>query len=482
MPITEPRTCGTPRASRRHLSVACALALLLGASGRAQAQVRERPVPFDSAGRIMAITPPLASRLGLAQPLWPATGDYLEARLYALDDAEGSAVLVVRRPREVLERFPFSAAQRRELTSAVDRGVTGAPRGTGTEDMATTVSEPVRGGYVLNQTLLGGLVFGPAAAALTDDPAAGTAAYLIVTGGTFFMAAQRSKHGSVSRAQNHLAWHGARQGAGAAYLATYAIAGDDIDEKAFAAATLVGGVLGDIIGDRLGRPMTDAEAHGVSHGGVVLPVLVSGALGTVGLSRDEGPRRGLAAVALGAQALGYPLGMRYVRGPRYRVTAGDVGSLVVGEAIGVAAAVSIIGDNDGVSDEIAAGAITAGFALGAIVADRAFVNPFDYTDSESRLLQLGTLAGGVVALAVPVAAQANDARPYFAAATVGGLLGAVLTHRLLEPARASANGSLTRRTGLRARSQRFDVSFTPQTLIMASTGARGQYPVLHVDF
>jgi hypothetical protein len=82
---------------------------------------------------------------------------------------------------------------------------------------------------------------------------------------------------------------------------------------------------------------------------------------------------------------------------------------------------------------------------------------------------------------VPVAARANDARPYFAAAAVGGLVGAVLTHRLLVPARAG-DATPSRRTGLRAVPQRFDVNFTPQTLLMARTGARGVYPVLNVGF
>jgi hypothetical protein len=458
-----------------------ALTLTLALAARAEAQVRERPVAFDSAGRIMSITPPLAARLGLSSPVWPVTGDYLEARLYALDDSAGSSVLVVHRQREVLERYALSAPQRRELASAVDRGLTVAPRRTAADAMPTEVSEPVRGAYVLNQTLLGGLLFGPLAAGAAGNAAGGTAAYLVVAGGTFFLAAERTKHGAVSRAQNHLSWHGARQGAGAAFLATYAVAGENADGKGAAAAMLVGGIAGDIIGDRLARPMTDAEAHGVSHGGVFAPAMVGGTLGAFGLSRNEGSRRAGAVATLGAQFIGYPLGMRYVRGTSYRVTAGDVGTLIVGEAIGIAAAASFLGD-DGASEEVGSALITAGLALGAIVADRGLVKPFDYTDSEGRLLQLGTLAGGVAALAVPVAAQANSARPYFAAATAGGLLGAILTHRLLEPAHASANSAEVRRTGLRAAPARVDVSFTPQSLLLARTGLPGAYPVLHVGF
>ena len=457
------------------------LAALSGTAPRAGAQVRERPAALDSSGRVMSISPPMAARIGLSPPLWPAEGDYIDARLYVTDDATGDAVLVVRRQHDVLDRFPITAAQRREIARAIERATVRSSRGLRSEELSTEISEPVRGAYVLNQALLGGFLFAPAAAALAGDAAGGTAAALLVTGGTFFLAAERTKNGAVSRAQNHLAWHGARQGAGAAYLATYALVGEDADSKGFAAATLVGGVVGDILGDRLARPMTDAEAHGVSHGGVFIPALLAGALGTAGLSDDEGNRRASAALVLGAQLAGYPLGMRYVRGTRYRVTAGDVGTLIAGEAVGLAAAASFIGE-DGTSNEVGSALVTGGFLLGAIVADRAFVLPFDYTVSESRLLQLGTLAGGIAALAVPVAAQANGPQPYFAAATVGGLLGAVLTHRLLEPARAGTSGAAIRRTGARAALSRFDVDFTPQTLLIASTGARGSYPVLHVGF
>jgi hypothetical protein len=424
---------------------AWALLLLLVTGSRLGAQVRERPVAFDSAGRIMAITPPLAARLGLAPPVWPVSGDYLDARLYALDDSEGNAVLVVRRRREVLERYALLAAQRAELARAVDRGASLAPDG-GTESVASTVSEPVKGAYVLNQSLLGGLIFGPAAAALTGDAAGGTAAYLLVTGGTFFFAADRVKSHFVSRAQNHLSWHLARQGAGAGYLAAYLVGGESMDEKAFAAAMLAGGIAGDVLGDRLGRPLTDSEAHGLSHGPVFVASLAGGALGTFGLSDTEASRRGAAAVVLGAQAIGYPIGLRYARGSRYRVSSGDVGTLVVGEAIGLATAATFVARDDA-QEQLVSGVLTAGFALGAAIADRAFVVPFDYTDAESRLLQLGTVAGAVVGIAIPVLGGADDPAPYFGAISAGGLLGAILTHNLLEPARASSARATPLSTG-----------------------------------
>ncbi|CAN5833257.1 hypothetical protein BH11GEM1_BH11GEM1_35770 [soil metagenome] len=85
----------------RFCAFVLSLLVLLPAT-RAEAQARERPVPFDSAGRIMSISPPLAARLGLSAPLWPVTGDYIDARLYGIDVAGGGFVLVVQRQREVL--------------------------------------------------------------------------------------------------------------------------------------------------------------------------------------------------------------------------------------------------------------------------------------------------------------------------------------------------------------------------------------------
>src|SRR5687767_13145484 len=208
-----------------------ALATLVLTPPAVRAQVRERPVPFDSAGRVLAITPPLAARLGLAPPAWPVTGDYLDARLYALDDSAGSAVLVVRRQREVLERYSLTSTQRTALSEAVDRGVAAQRAAGGPDSLATQISEPVRGWFVTNQSILGVALFGPSAAALAGNAAGGTAAYLAVAGGTFFLAANHARRTSVSAAENHLAWHGALHGAAAAMLTSYSLGGDDPDTK-----------------------------------------------------------------------------------------------------------------------------------------------------------------------------------------------------------------------------------------------------------
>lgn len=456
-----------------------ALTLLALVPSAARAQVRERPVPFDSAGRVLAISPPLAARLGLAPPAWPVTGDYLDARLYEHDDSARSAVLVVRRQREVLDRYSLTTAQRTDLSAAVDRGVAAQRVAGGPDSLATQISEPVRGWFVANQTILGVALFGPSAAAIAGNAAGGTAAYLAVAGGTFFLAADRARRTPISGAENHLAWHGALHGAVAAGLAAYSIGGDNADDKAIAGALLAGGVIGDVVGYYVARPMTDAEAHGVSHGAFVTSAVGVGTLVTSGMWKEESSRRVATALVIGAGAVGYPLGLRYARRTSYRVTAGDVGTLIVGELLGASAVATFIPERSD-DEQAIAGLLTAGFVAGAIGADRLIVRRYDYGDAESRLLQLGTVAGAVVGLAVPVLAQSDNPALIFGPATLGGLLGAIVTHNLISP--THANARFSRRTGARATPSRFTMRFTPQNLVLARTGREGVYPVLNVAF
>jgi hypothetical protein len=458
------------------LALASGLALV---PALAHAQGRERPVPFDSAGRILAITPSLAARLGLAPPAWPVAGDYVDARLYALEDTMSSAVLVVRRPREVLERYALTVAQRRELTVAVNRGLSAMRIAGGPDSLATSVSQPVRGWFIANQTILGVALFGPAAAALPGNAAGGTAAYLAVAGGTFFLAADRARRTSISRAQNHLAWHGSLHGATAGALAAYSLGGESLDGAALGGALLVGGIIGDVVGYQVARPMTDAEAHGASHGAYATASVGLGTLVSTGMWKDESSRRVATSLVIGAGAVGYPLGLRYARTSAYRVTSGDVGTLIVGELLGTTAVGTFLPQNGDDEQPIAA-VLTAGFLAGAVVADRLLVRRFDYGESESRLLQLGTVAGAVVGLVVPVLAQADGPLPYFGLATLGGLAGAIGTHNLIGPARADA--PVAPRTGARTSPSRFSMRFTPQNLMFVRTGREGVYPVVNLQF
>lgn len=464
--------------SRSFLRVLLLLVGLLTAGQRAGAQARERPVAFDSAGRVTVVTPPLAARLGLSTPLWPVSGDYLDARLYALDDASGAFVLVVRRQREVLERYAIDAATKRELGAAIDRGTaTDFARG-GADAVPTFISEPVRGSFVVNQTLLGAILFGPAASTLVNNPAGGTAAYLAVTGGAFFLAANMTTGSSVSRAQNHLSWHSARRGAIAADLLLYSVAGSH-ERQGYALATLVGGVAGDVLGFTLGEPMTDAEAHGTSHGSTVTAALALGLMGSGGMFQRNGSNRVGTALIVGAGALGYPLGLRYARSSAYRVTAGDVGTLVTTEFLGMAAAGALLPDHP--SEKAIYALLTGGFALGAIAGDRLLVRTYDHTESESRLVQVGAAAGALVAVAVPVLAQSSNSHVIFGALSIGGVIGTLLTEQLIKP-QLAGTGMLRGGEQTVGQNAGPTMRFSPQSALLAGLGLKGNHPVVSITF
>jgi hypothetical protein len=468
----------TSRARMTRVATLAAIALL--AAVRAGAQVRELPVSFDSAGRVPIITPPLAARLQLSPPVWPVSGDFVEARLYAVGDSATGYVLVVRRPREVLERYLLDAARRAELAGAVARGVQMAQVTDRPDNVPTMISEPVRGEFVAAQTALGALLFGPAAAVMVGDNAAGAAAYLLTAGATFFTAAHLTQTTPVSRAQNHLAAHSALRGAIAGELLLFAAAGDGFDEQLGGAAVLAGGVIGDVVGFQLAKPMTDAEAHGTAHGSTVSALLTAGVLGAVGAFHEESSARPAALGVIAAGALGYPLGLRYVRGSPYRVTAGDVGAMFTSELLGLGAAATLLPDSP--KEETVYAALTAGYALGALAGDRFFVRPFDHTETDARLLALGTGAGAVMGLVVPVLAQSDNPQLIFGSATVGGIIGAIVTENLVKPDRAQPGERGERRTGSLGKSSRVDVSFSAAGALLAGSGMRGTHSILSLTF
>jgi len=79
--------------------------------------VTESPAPFDSAGRIITITPPLAARIALSPDVWPVTGDYEEARLSS--SSSGGYVLAVHRRGGTIERHSITPDAREALRSPV---------------------------------------------------------------------------------------------------------------------------------------------------------------------------------------------------------------------------------------------------------------------------------------------------------------------------------------------------------------------------
>src|SRR4051794_2528430 len=99
MPCQSPSRNAACCMHRLAISILC----LTTTSAVARAQVVETPIPFDSARRVLAVTPAVADRFHLSGPAWTVQGEYREARLYSVDPG-GGFVLVVQRLSGALER------------------------------------------------------------------------------------------------------------------------------------------------------------------------------------------------------------------------------------------------------------------------------------------------------------------------------------------------------------------------------------------
>jgi hypothetical protein len=327
------------RAVRRSSVVLCAVAIAADLG----AQVVETPEPFDIAGQVRSISPPLAARLQLVLPAWPVTGDFVEARLFGI--STGGFVIVVERRTGQLARYLLTTEQRDQLRAAVTASMARFGQVVG-EERPLVISEPARGAFVRNQMVLAATVYGPALAALTGDPAVGSALYLVATGATFFTLSAMSRRVPVSRAQNHLSTDGALRGALMANGLVYVVSEDNASTEAVALATLAGGIGGAVAGFRIGRGLTDSEAKASTAGSTFLAATTLGALGATGLLEDRGSARLAVGTTIAAGLVGYPVGLLYPRRARYTVTAGDVDMLGTAAALGVLAALTPVVDVD----------------------------------------------------------------------------------------------------------------------------------------
>jgi len=442
-----------------------------------EAQVSETAVPFDSAGRVTAITPGMAAQLALGLPAWRITGNYRDARLYRASD--GSYTIVVTRAAGAVERYPITAEERDILmarTSALPPGFDEQLRGAGAGFLRATRNNA----FVRNQTIIGVLFYGPSFAyALTDDAAGRTAAYLLAAGGSFFAASELTRRMEISDSQNayatHFATRGSLMGAGIAYAF-------DGGDNWIGAGSFVAGVGGTALGLWLGRGRSVDEAAATGFGADALALMagIGQMYGRDGWNGDDDdpddsyPTRSEAGVLVGAGLVGYQLGALYPRLVPYNVTEGDVRSLWVTGGIGLLGASALIAGGE-TSDEAEAAAVISGFLVGVGLGNYINVRRLDMTLREANLLALGTGAGALMGAGLYVLIDADDddggdndglARGI---ATAGAIAGFWLTERYVEP--GFDRGSPF---------SRLDVN--PTGLALAAMGARGKFPVLSLKF
>ena len=444
-------------------------ALLFFATTDLRAQIIERPVPFDSAGQVVVMTPYIAERAALRAPWWPVSGDFTEARLYTVNDS--TYVLSVGRRTGVVERYAISAVDRDAIRAIVSR----LPR-----DVITARNE-ARNAFIKNQAILGILAYGPAfAGAIANNGAGATAGYLVVAGGTFFAVSEISRRMFISRAQSDLAFNMGHNGAFAGWATMYVFGASN---RAQSAGAFVGGLTGASLGLNFARNMTEADAVGAAFGSDIGALIGWGTTEAIRgketcIVTGGGPppqctrslsTRTEVALILASGIAGYPLGVLYPRNARYHVTPGDIQTLWGTTFLGMAAAGTFLGHNSSV--RTIAATLTTGGVLGIIAGDRFLVQRFDHSRTDGGRVVLGTIAGGLMGAGIASLTNTSNPDPHLVlgAAAAGGLLGIIVTERYLDP--PSDAGP-----------PRFHVTFNPASIALLAARTPGNHALLNVRF
>jgi hypothetical protein len=437
------------------------------------AQTIERPQPFDSAQRIVAVTPAFAERLHLHAPAWPVRGDYREARLYAVEPA-GGFVLVVLQASGVLERYSLTDTERLALRSAIDAAMTttGRPSAESANDI---VSEPAGNAFARHQTLLAATIYAPLAASIADDGRVGGALYLIVTGGTFFASYGAVQSMPFTRAQAALAADLGLASAADGLLLGYAATGQA--DRGVRAITFGSAVVGTIAGATFGQTLSDAEAHAA-----YLGIEMSAAATLAASSGFGNPNRGAAAAVAATTPIGLYLGLQYPRRVGYHVTSGDVQAVGTSGLIGTLVASALITQIDAPSHRQYAAFLAPGFLAGAFLGDRIFARRVDLSESQASVLNISAAAGGLIGAAIPIIAGSDNSAAALSGAAIGAVLGASAMTASFNFADVpvSRGGNRFRSAPRSTRGARLDI--VPTSLAAALAGVSGHHVLARVTF
>ena len=444
-------------------------ALLFLPALRLQAQVVERPVPFDSNGLVTVMTPFLADRAGLRPPWWPVSGEFVNARLFTANDS--TYVLAVTRRSGVVERYSLSSTDRDAIRAVVSK----LPRET---IMART---DARNAFIRGQTLLGLFVYGPAfAGAIGDNTGSQSAGYLVVAGGSFFAASEITRRMFIARPQADLSTNMGLNGALAGWAATYLMG---MTDRAQYSGAFIGGLTGATIGVRVARNMTEADAVAAGWGSDIGALI---AFGTMEALRGEETctfdpatgatscdrrlsNKGEVATILASGIIGYPLGVLYPRNARYNVTAGDVQTLATTTALGAGLGIALLNKNTTYSH--AAVMATVGGVIGMMAGDRLLVQRYDHDRDEADRIALGTGAGGLIGAGIAAIGKSSRENPHVVGglAVAGGLAGLIITERYLRPNRDAGR-------------PRLRVTFNPASIPLLAIRTPGNHSLLNVRF
>jgi hypothetical protein len=380
------------------------------------AQSEERQQPFDSAGRLVVITPDLAARLGL-HTLLPVAAGYRVARLYHRADSTYVVEFVLGTGAlERRVRYDVSA----ELVAQL-RTATRAAQLTAQVERRFQEGRPslIRSSVVLGLGFYGWAV--PAVLNVDDARGAGSL-YFLTSGASFFVPYLATRTTDVTRATANLYWYGATRG-----ILVGALTSNLINPDASGRTTLgfaVGGsLLGSTIGAMYGRTAawSHAEAAGASAYGD-LGAIAGATLGlATGLFSGDATNddRGGNALVLGGLGAGILLGPMVARHEAYGE--GDAAVVLNGALLGMGVATTFLVANDEDNDHVSGGALFAGELLGAFAGNR-LARSVTLTEGQGTITRLAMLGGALVGFGLAYVGASDDANGavYIGAATAGG--------------------------------------------------------------
>jgi hypothetical protein len=346
-------------------------------------------------------------------------------------------------------------------------------------DTARTPGETtreMRTAFVRSQTILGLTAYGPAFATMMgDDGISATAGYMVMAGGSFFVATELTRQLEITPARQFLssrmAWRGTINGL---------VIGDAVDLTGRRTAGLawLGGIGGTATGLYVGRDLTEGEAVAMVVGHDIAYLSSLALFYIIDPNEDAGVDEGMSKQVrnLGSTAIGwagYSLGRRYARRAPYEVTSGDALLFWLGSAIGATTFGAFIAEGDP-STQAVAGVTLAGAWAGLWATDRWLVREYDHTPSEGALVALGGGAGALMGIGVGVliAGEAErGASLTMAFASAGAIGGVWLTERYAQPA-PDGGGAL----------EVGRVQFNPMGAMALASRAEGMHPLLRITF
>ncbi len=348
-------------------------------------------------------------------------------------------------------------------------------------------SKPAGSEFARNQLFLAAGLYAPLTAALVEDGAAATAAYIATVAATYFAVVRPSREGKFTQAQNRLATGMAIGGAAAGVALAYTTGLGNtnrsfVSDKSTLGFALAGAFAGAFTGTVLGKPMTDAEAEGVNFGAGAGMLFGAGILAATKGETAKGDARLIGAMTLAGLATGGIIGHEYAARVPYTVTSGDLTGMASPALIGMMAGLAIARPSSSASVTSSATLTTIGMAAGLVAGDWFFVRRWDMTPEQGWVLNGGTIAGAAVLTAPFLLGNQRDAGVLFSVATAGGLLGAWGVTQLSnfaagtmrsQPAMGAARTSVAK-----AGAVQFDMS----SALMAASGVPGYHSLVSIRF